>query len=95
MELIIGVIKQCLNTQDLEKDIDLRTVRFVETYLKDMSVHQINDLVSICLAMGFNNFAKEIIQKIEVKDLKFNCVFKEWATNLITNQWKYDDPFCV
>jgi len=60
-----------------------------------MSVHQINELISKNLAMNFYGFAKSLVEKINVKDLKFNHVFKEWATHLVMNKFMHLAPWEV
>jgi len=83
------VIWQCLNSQDKEKDIELRTVRFIDSCIDDMSVHQINELVKKNLNMNFLSYAKCIVEKFDVKSLKFNNIFKEWANDLVINKFNF------
>ena len=58
-----------------------------------MSVHQINDLVKKNLSMNFLNYAKCIVEKFDVKSLKFMSVFKEWASDLVMNKFNFLAPW--
>lgn len=92
---MIDVIWKCLSEQDLQKDIELRTVRFIDSCWNDMSVHQINELVNKNLTMNYYNFAESLVQKISVKDLRFQSVFKEWASHLVITKFKHLAPWDI
>jgi len=89
LDFMNDLIWQCLNMQDKEKDIDIRTVRFINSCIDDMSIHQINDLVKKNLSMNFLNYAKCIVEKFDVKSLKFNNIFKEWMSDLVINKYNF------
>lgn len=93
LDFMHDVIWQCMNMLDKEKDIDLRTARFINSCIDDMSVHQINDLVKKNLDMNFLNYAKCIVEKFDVKSLKFLNVFKEWASDLVMNKFNFLAPW--
>jgi len=93
LDFMHDVIWQCMNMLDKEKDIDLRTTRFIDSCIGDMSVHQVNDLVKKNLDMNFLNYAKCIVEKFDVKSLKFTNIFKEWASDLVMNKFKFLAPW--